>query len=141
MSAQGTYHIRIRGNVLGPFRREQVLKMIERGQLTRRHEVSCDGSDWQPAGEFAELFPPEAAPAETQARAVTLDVLLQAADAMPAQLGPEVVWYYERDGNQNGPVPASQLAQLIANGVVGPDNRVWRDGMGDWQPVYATELA
>jgi len=141
MSARETYHIRIRGNVLGPFRLEQVLKMIERGQLTRRHEVSCDGSEWRPAGDLPELFAPQSVPADAQARSADPKVFPQAADAISAQQASEAIWYYEREGSQNGPVPASQLTGLIAKGIVGADNRVWRDGMADWQPVHATELA
>lgn len=141
MSGPETYHIRIRGNVLGPFRRDQVLKMIERGQLTRKHDVSCDGSEWRPAGEVPELFAPQSSPADDQVRLVEPNVVSQVPDAMPAQRASETVWYYELDGRENGPVPVSQLTRLIATGVVGADNRVWTDGMADWQPVHATELA
>ncbi len=141
MSGPETYHIRIRGNVLGPFRRDQVLKMIERGQLTRRHDVSCDGSEWRPAGEIPELFAPQSSPADDQARSAEPNVVSQVPDAMLVQPASETVWYYEFDGRENGPVPVSQLTRLIATGVVGADHLVWRDGMADWQPVHATELA
>ncbi|GAB6186746.1 DUF4339 domain-containing protein [Thermopirellula anaerolimosa] len=141
MSTQETYHIRVRGNVLGPFRREQLLKMIDRGQLTRMHEVSCDGSDWQPAGSREELFPqppapPAAAPATTESVAASFSI-----SSNESEPGQSTAWYYEYDGRENGPVPASQLIQLIAKGLVGPENRVWKEGMKDWQPVHATELA
>ena len=47
-------------------------------------------------------------------------------------------WYYLEEGGSRGPVPASQLRQLVASGVLSPDTLVWREGMTDWLP--ASEL-
>src|SRR3954447_18476729 len=44
-------------------------------------------------------------------------------------------WYYARDHVQKGPVPLNTLRALVARGELGPDDLVWRDGMGDWLPV------
>jgi len=141
MSARETYHIRIRGNVLGPFRLEQVLKMIERGQLTRRHEVSCDGSEWRPAGDLPELFAPQSPPGAPTPAMTEAGPEVSSFTAWDANASRNNAWYYEYDGREHGPVPGSQLAQLIAKGLVGAQSRVWKEGMADWQPVHATELA
>lgn len=122
MSSNETYHIRVRGNVLGPFRREQILKLIERGQVTPMHEVSCDGSDWQPAGQYEELFP-----ITTPTQESDIEQLSR--------------WYYHTAEGEKGPASVWELKQLIAQGVLGPENEVWREGMAGWQPVRSTELA
>lgn len=122
MSWNNTYHIRVRGNVLGPFRREQILKLIERGQLTRMHEVSCDGSDWQPAGQYEELFPITSPAQESDIERLSR-------------------WYYHTAEGEKGPASVWELKQLIAQGVLGPENEVWREGMAGWQPLRSTELA
>ena len=139
MSWNNTYHIRVRGNVLGPFRREQILKLIERGQLTRMHEVSCDGFDWQPAGDREELFPrPSTSEAATPASTEAAKASLPARDDDSAET---IAWYYEHEGRSCGPASPSEIARRIASGELGPEKRVWRDGMEYWRPVHATELA
>jgi hypothetical protein len=51
-------------------------------------------------------------------------------------------WWYEQDGQQAGPVTAAGIARLVAEGRLGPAHRVWRDGMGTWEPLSAVaELA
>lgn len=44
-------------------------------------------------------------------------------------------WYYTRGGQQVGPVSQADLQQAIATGQVSPQDLVWRDGMGEWQPA------
>lgn len=46
-----------------------------------------------------------------------------------------VQWWYEKDGQQAGPVAAEALAELIRTGEVRTTARVWRAGMAGWQPV------
>ena len=43
-------------------------------------------------------------------------------------------WYYVEDGNRVGPVPESNLAGLVAAGVICDETLVWFDGLGDWIP-------
>ena len=51
-------------------------------------------------------------------------------------------WWYEQDGQQAGPVTAAAIARLVAEGRLGPEHRVWRDGMGGWAPLgTVAELA
>jgi hypothetical protein len=68
-------------------------------------------------------------------------VLVPAAPAgRPAQDGPArpgegKEWFYERDGESRGPVRESDLKTLVADKRLGPDNRVWTEGMEQWQPA------
>lgn len=43
-------------------------------------------------------------------------------------------WYYANDGQREGPVPAEELARLVAVGTVRDETLVWRAGMNHWQP-------
>ena len=54
----------------------------------------------------------------------------------------ELVWWYESNGAQAGPVPESVLLDLVRSGKVASEARVWRSGMPGWQPVGSVpELA
>lgn len=45
-------------------------------------------------------------------------------------------WYYSHDGEQKGPVPASELQRLASSGGFDKEKGlVWREGMADWLPV------
>ncbi|MEM7673812.1 MAG: GYF domain-containing protein [Verrucomicrobiota bacterium] len=41
-------------------------------------------------------------------------------------------WYYEGNGEQQGPVPEAVLIDLYHQGKLTGDSRVWRQGMSDW---------
>ncbi len=54
----------------------------------------------------------------------------------------ELVWWYESNGAQAGPVPDSVLLEMVRTGSLSPQARVWRSGMPTWQPVASVpELA
>ena len=44
-------------------------------------------------------------------------------------------WYYAANGQQVGPIPESQLDELIRNRTVEGTTLVWRDGLTEWQPL------
>jgi TM2 domain-containing membrane protein YozV len=44
-------------------------------------------------------------------------------------------WYYTSGGQRQGPVPESQLRQMVAAGQVGPNELVWTQGMAQWSPA------
>ncbi len=44
-------------------------------------------------------------------------------------------WYYAINSQQLGPVPEQELARLVATGTIHSGTLIWRDGMGDWQPL------
>ena len=54
------------------------------------------------------------------------------------------MWYYADARNERqGPVSAIELVRLRLQGALGWESLVWRDGMGEWQPMrdFAGELA
>lgn len=46
-----------------------------------------------------------------------------------------MLWYYEKDNKQNGPIPEEELLALYNEGVIRGRNLVWREGMADWAPL------
>lgn len=44
------------------------------------------------------------------------------------------MWYYAANGQQMGPVSATQLNELLANGSISETTLVWTNGMSSWQP-------
>ena len=42
-------------------------------------------------------------------------------------------WFYERNGERQGPVSGSELKQMAKNGDLQPDNLVWKEGMPEWK--------
>src|SRR6266496_1502820 len=54
----------------------------------------------------------------------------------------DIVWWFERNGQQAGPVALPALIELARSGQLAPEARVWRAGMAGWQPARAVpELA
>lgn len=57
---------------------------------------------------------------------------------------PNTQWYYtDAQRERQGPVATPELKQLVAQGGLEQSALVWREGMGQWQPVqdFAQELA
>ena len=48
-------------------------------------------------------------------------------------------WHYAKDGNQHGPVSQSELQELAKRGTLQPSDRVWKEGMPDWQPASSVK--
>ena len=51
------------------------------------------------------------------------------------------MWHYSNNNSPEGPVAESTIIQMIANGIIHAQTMVWREGMGAWMPLAATELA
>lgn len=47
----------------------------------------------------------------------------------------ETGWLYVHQGQQSGPVPTRTIQQLLSQGKLLPQDRVWSEGMSAWQPV------
>ncbi|MCS6858169.1 MAG: zinc-ribbon domain-containing protein, partial [Sandaracinaceae bacterium] len=45
----------------------------------------------------------------------------------------DAVWYVAVDGEQKGPLTPAQIGEMIAEGRVGWDVYVWREGFDDWK--------
>lgn len=49
-------------------------------------------------------------------------------------------WYYADGTSSTGPIPETDMVQLIAAGTIQRDTLVWRVGMTTWQRAIETEL-
>jgi uncharacterized RDD family membrane protein YckC len=45
-----------------------------------------------------------------------------------------MIWYYEKNGQQMGPLSEEEFQQLTRSGQIRVQTLVWRDGMADWLP-------
>lgn len=50
-------------------------------------------------------------------------------------------WFYESNGERVGPVSSGEILSLSRNGSIRAETLVWRDGLGNWIPFSASELA
>ncbi len=53
-------------------------------------------------------------------------------------------WHYGKDGRIAGPVGEEEIKRMLAAGELGPEDLVWHEGMGDWEPSrkhFGTEAA
>ncbi|MBD3785894.1 MAG: DUF805 domain-containing protein [Sphingomonadales bacterium] len=46
-------------------------------------------------------------------------------------------WFHAARGRSEGPVPPSQILELIAKGTIGPQTLVWRSGLANWEAASA----
>jgi hypothetical protein len=147
-------YVRSRGRVLGPFDEEKLRSLARQGQLSRIHEVSDDGATWVRAGQYPDLFEAlggSPAPADGSSAAAAVPQLSAAADSDSYALVPPVVneetdgpgsgaprhWWYWKNDKQTGPVDEVVLRQMLASGVLAPDDHVWSEGMPQWAPARA----
>lgn len=45
-------------------------------------------------------------------------------------------WYYEREGETRGPVPAKDISMLLQFEEITPHTLVWSEGMSGWTPLH-----
>jgi len=47
----------------------------------------------------------------------------------------EKIWYYAESGQQVGPYSENEMRSLLENGKISAETAVWKNGMGEWQPM------
>ena len=141
--------MRVRGRVLGPYEPEKLQAMVRRGQLSRMHDLSTDGISWVRASNFPELFVTNVELPAIQSEAAANAVNQKGAEAVAAEVrtsadsiaaaspssSADAKWYYSRGGAQLGPVDQSTLRMMAVSGQLSPEDLVWSEGMGNWQPA------
>ena len=143
-------YLRVRGRVLGPYDPEKLQELVRRGQLSRMHEVSVDGTHWVRASTYAELFiavPVKLVAAEMQVAAAPPAQAPRDSSAIPLAeptcvlSGPHPlrVPRCRAAGNgttstsaQQGPLDESGLRQMLATGQLDADALVWNESMAQW---------
>ena len=151
-------YLRVRGRVLGPYDQENLQSLVRRGQLSRMHEVSTDGTQWVRASTYAELFAgapvklpapevPVAAPPPAQSPTDDCSIPLAEEPAVQPPWSSKPVapaatgrgWHYENLGAQHGPVDESVLRQMLVTGQLDSSTLVWNDSMPQW--VAASQIS
>jgi hypothetical protein len=53
----------------------------------------------------------------------------------------ETEWYYVKDGQSEGPYAQSAFVQMIENGQIQAETKVWKEGFDNWTDLKDTALA
>jgi uncharacterized RDD family membrane protein YckC len=119
-------------------------EMFLKGQITRFHQVSTDGTTWRQFQEWPGLMPPDGAPmaasAPPEAPAGAVGLRRVAAVPTPAAApapvaGTPAEWYVDRDGRQMGPFSLLDLRAMTAAGQLPRTARVRQGPAGEWRPL------
>lgn len=152
-----TYYVRIRGRVHGPMEMIKLQSLVQKGQLSRIHEVSTDSRNWSPAATVPEIFEKRVGAGAT-ATANKIRTAMQRSDAnvvestksenenaakpYPSTGQMEKNWHYMIDGSQYGPVSKLDLTTLCRNRSLSRNDLVWKEGMPAWgEAGHIAELA
>lgn len=122
-------YIRFKGRVLGPLSGEKVAELVQRGQVTKQHEISADSIEWKKAGDFPGIFPEETRGRTVSGRSKQVD------ESTPRGPASEPEWYANIDGINQGPVNELMIRDWVAIGRVRRDTLVWQASMVDWLPA------
>ena len=146
-------YLRVRGRVLGPYDMDKLQELVQRGQLSRMHEVSEDGINWSRSTKYPELFasasaPPEAAmnnipmtyapPVSQTAVEVPATPVANTSQSQPVSDVPQRAgaasgaWHYAIGNQEHGPADFSHLQRLARMGQLSPSDQVWCEGMSEW---------
>lgn len=161
MQTSGTYYVRRRGRIDGPWSFEKLRSEVVLRKLGRHHEISTDGVQWRPAGSVEMLFVTEDSPIKATHGSLEWDDETENAKQNTIGSGsgydasvtrsvavknPEISlrkqWYYYCDGERHGPTGFEELLDAATAGQLNADSLVWREGMPDWLPAeQITELS
>lgn len=112
------YYVRLRGRITGPYDPVEIEKRLRRGQLSRVHEISTDGINWEqirdPETLLGSLAAPSHLPAEPEANAPPPD----------ATHFDTAYCYSNAEGIVKGPVSLADLQELTRSGELSPNDPV-----------------
>lgn len=140
-----TFYFRVRGEVKGPFSREQIISLVRKKRLGRHHELSADGVHWQRAGEIEELF--ESMAPDDRSLEIIEDIGPVVAEPVLATASPGISsmspkssagpddWFYAKGRDTHGPFSSKDLRAMLAAGRVDQTDRVWNQSLADWIPA------
>ncbi len=137
-----SFYIRVREKIQGPYDVERLRHLASRGRFGRQHKVSVDGVTWEPAGNYAELFPVRVE-RKVRKQPVVEEPVEQPSPEPEQQpetnltddVTGEQEWYYIHGDQQFGPVPFDELQVAIATGQLTANGMIWRAGMPEWAPA------
>ena len=123
--------LRFRGRTLGPFTSSKAAEMLQRGQITRLHEVSADGASWIRAEDYYKSYFSRATVTEASDNEAKKIEEKPKVEEEPAN----EQWYAHFANQKQGPMSMVVLQQHVLSGSVNRDTLVWRPGLADWQPA------
>ena len=140
------FFFRVRGEVKGPFSREQIISLIRKKRLGRHHELSADCVNWRRAGDVEGLFDsimPEERVSQNEPEAEVRPGTGEPPAGVVKQAGMSPVefqsalddWFYAKGLNTHGPVSSKDLRAMLATGRLLGSDRVWNDSLSDWVPA------
>lgn len=141
-----SFYFRVRGEVKGPFSREQIVSLIRKKRLGRHHELSTDAVIWTRAGEVEGLFE-SIAPAREEPEVGYATAVPEAdskQDTGAAQRSSfhgssseddDDEWHYAKGRNTLGPISSNELRAMLATGRLLGSDRVWNSSLADWVPA------
>lgn len=141
-----SFYFRVRGEVKGPFSREQIVSLIRKKRLGRHHELSTDAVIWTRAGEVEGLFE-SMAPAREEPEvgyAIAVPEADSKQDTVAAQRSSsngsssedeDDEWHYAKGRNTLGPISSNELRAMLATGRLLGSDRVWNSSLADWLPA------
>ena len=139
MSSDPTYYVRIKGRVSGPHALTRLTQLARAGQLSRLHEISENGQEWNAAGKHDALFPNGKHASSSNGIELIEEEHDEAATSSLSAARPTVqtgpTWWCSIGGKEFGPIPEAQIAELVANGKLNRKDLVWRTGLAEWKPA------
>lgn len=137
------FFFRIRGEVKGPYAREQIQSLIRKKRLGRHHELSEDAVTWQRAGDVPGLFdlviaepiPDQLTPAEPAYATLAQPATIPESTPVPPASDSDDEWFYAKGRNTHGPVTSRELRALLATGRLRGSERIWNESLTDWVPA------
>jgi hypothetical protein len=131
----GTYHYRKSGMTLGPYALEKMRGLARQGQVGRSTQISHDGGQsWDSGASFPEIFA-----GGEDGKTVSAEPTGPQTEPMTnggAAVGDPEWHYLTAAAGQQGPVPETQIRQLIRFGRIGAEDTVWTQSLGDsWVPA------
>ncbi len=150
------YYIRLRGTVRGPYPAERLRELAQRGQFSKIHQVSTDGTHWEAATDHPELLPPAKSFKKRKVAAGNddRDELLELEDPVEVTTSEvpdggsssrasqddwpwRVRWYYAQAGRELGPVSFQDLKVMVWRGELRYNDYVWGEGTDDWIEAFS----
>jgi hypothetical protein len=131
------YYLRFHNRISGPFGADDLRRMAADALITDKHEVSDNRQVWFPARQVHGLFPEPEAASQTDA-----DSGRPASGGLaePQPASTSVNWFYSYANQTIGPVSGEALISLASQGVIYPDDLVWREGSANAAPAASEPL-
>ena len=139
-----SFYFRVRGEVKGPFSREQIISLIRKKRLGRHHELSTDAVIWTRAGEVDGLFE-SVAPARDEPEVAyaipETETKQESAGSGRSSFSnsgsddQDDEWHYAKGRNTLGPISSNELRAMLATGRLLGSDRVWNSSLADWLPA------